>query len=189
MGPLSLIMGIADVIPSVVGWFGGGDAENKASKVVDLAKKITGHNDEQEAIAAIKANPELQVKMQQMTNDLIIAEMQEETKRLQTVNATMQAEYASDDQYVKRWRPTMGYVLTFTWALVFVAIAYVIVFETGKAQLVIQAVGQLTGMWSVALAVLGISVHSRSRDKQTRAGVKEPGILGAIAKRIGGGNG
>jgi hypothetical protein len=46
------------------------------------------------------------------------------------------------------------------------AIAYVIVFETNQAALVIEAVQSLGTIWAVGLSVLGIYVYKRSEEKK-----------------------
>ena len=105
----------------------------------------------------------------------------------------MRQEVASDDPYVRRWRPHMGYWLTYTWVAVMVgvvaAVIYAVVAEPSRAGAIIKTIGELLGamtvMWSVALAVLGINVSSRSRDKQVAAGQQPVGVLEALASRIG----
>jgi hypothetical protein len=63
-------------------------------------------------------------------------------------------------------RPTFGYLMALTWAAQMFAIAFIMVFETEKASLVIQAVESLSGIWAVGLSVLGIYVYKRSEDKK-----------------------
>ena len=46
------------------------------------------------------------------------------------------------------------------------SIAYVIVFETNQAALVIEAVQSLGTIWAVGLSVLGIYVYKRSEEKK-----------------------
>jgi len=65
--PLSLIpiaMGLAEFIPSIAKMFGGSKAEKVASKVIDVAKTVTGIGDPKQAVEAIRANPELVMKFQ-----------------------------------------------------------------------------------------------------------------------------
>jgi biotin transporter BioY len=63
-------------------------------------------------------------------------------------------------------RPTFGYIIAMTWAAQMFAIAYVIVFETNQAALVIEAVQSLGTIWAVGLSVLGIYVYKRSEEKK-----------------------
>ena len=63
-------------------------------------------------------------------------------------------------------RPTFGYLMAFTWAAQMSAVAYIMVFETDKASVVIEAVESLSAIWAVGLSVLGIYVYKRSEDKK-----------------------
>lgn len=51
----------------------------------------------------------------------------------------------------------------------------------------INAVVALTPLFSVALAVLGISIHKRSQDKQVAKGLAPAGILGGLKQAVKGG--
>ena len=86
---------------------------------------------------------------------------------LKTINQSLQAEVASVDPYVRRIRPTFGYLMALTWAAQMFAVAYIMVFETDKASLVIEAIESLSAIWAVGLSVLGIYVYKRSEDKKT----------------------
>lgn len=86
--------------------------------------------------------------------------------RLSEVNKSLRVEVASEDKYVRRMRPTFGYLIALTWAAQMLALAYVIVFDTGQASLVIEAMQSLGTIWTVGLSVLGIYVYKRSADKK-----------------------
>jgi len=90
-----------------------------------------------------------------------------ESEKLREINTSLRAEILSNDKYVRRMRPTFGYMMALTWAAQMFAIAFIMVFETEKASLVIQAVESLSGIWAVGLSVLGIYVYKRSEDKKT----------------------
>lgn len=93
---------------------------------------------------------------------------EENKAALAEVNRTMQAELASEDKFVRRMRPTFGYVMALTWFAQMMAVAYIIVFSTGTAYLVLQAVESLSVIWTVGLSVLGIYVYKRSDEKRIR---------------------
>lgn len=80
-----------------------------------------------------------------------------------------------EDKYVRRMRPTFGYLLAFTWAAQMFAAAYVIVFDTENAPEVLRAMGELGTIWAVGLSVLGIYVFKRSEDKKISSGSGEDG--------------
>jgi hypothetical protein len=111
------------------------------------------------------------------------------------VNRSLRAEVASDDAYVRRMRPTFGYVMALTWCAQMVAVAWVVVSDPAQAGPVIDAMASLGTIWTMGLSVLGIYVYKRSGDKQAflgRAVLGErplPGpirSLGAMARRVTG---
>ena len=56
--------------------------------------------------------------------------------------------------------------MAITWAAQMLGLAWVIVFETEKSGLVLNAMGNLSAIWAVGLSVLGIYVYKRSEDKK-----------------------
>ena len=92
-------------------------------------------------------------------------ELEDYRVTIQEINASLRAEVASEDKYVRRMRPTFGYLMALTWAAQMFAIAYVIIFDTDKAGVVMAAMGSLSAIWAVGLSVLGIYVYRRSDDK------------------------
>ena len=110
-----------------------------------------------------------------------------ETHDLEQVNRTMRAELANGNWYQKGWRPTWGYLSAGAFAAQMAAISYLLI-NNGDPQL-ISAIGSLTTIWSVALAVVGVTSHRRSTDKQTLSQIPQTGgILDAVAHRIRGAN-
>lgn len=88
---------------------------------------------------------------------------------LAEVNRSLRAEVASGDAFVRRMRPTFGYVLALSWAAQMGAVAWVMVAEPERAGAAIEALSSLGAIWSVGLGVLGIYVYRRS-DEKRRAG-------------------
>ena len=86
--------------------------------------------------------------------------------RLHEVNESLRSEISSTDKYVRRMRPTFGYIMAVTWAAQMFGLAYIIVFETEKAQFILQGMASLSTIWGVGLSVLGIYVYKRSEDKK-----------------------
>ena len=85
---------------------------------------------------------------------------------LSEVNQSIRTEALSNDAYVRRMRPTFGYLMAITWAAQMLALAYVVVFETDKAKTVLEGMESLSTIWAVGLSVLGIYVYKRSEDKK-----------------------
>ena len=185
MAILTTALAIAQFVPGIARLLLGDKAADVAEQVVGVAKAVAGTQDEAEAIDYIKANPELQLKLQQELNHLVIAQLESDNKDLATINATIQAEYASKDKFVSRWRPFFGYIIALTWLILMWSLGVVIVSDPIKAPAVINSMVNLSGMWGIALAVLGISVHKRSQDKQVAAGqTPSLGVFSALAQRI-----
>lgn len=101
-----------------------------------------------------------------------MAQIHSEEMRANTaqVNQSLRAEIISEDKYVRRMRPTFGYLMAATWAAQMFALAYVIVFDTPRAVAVLNAMGSLGTIWGVGLSVLGVYVYKRSEDKKQARG-------------------
>lgn len=93
-------------------------------------------------------------------------ESAERQSAIEQINESLRAEVASTDPYVRRMRPTFGYIIALTWAAQMFSIAYVMVFDTKQAVLVINAVESLGSIWGIGLSVLGIYVYKRSEEKK-----------------------
>ncbi len=186
------IGGLVAKAAPIVGTLLGGPA---GAAVGALISSALGTPAEPDAVAkAIQADPQSLERIRKLEldheSDLTRMHLEAETARLTQVNQTMRAEAASNDAYVRRWRPTFGYLTALAWTVQCCAIAWSIVGAPAQAGNVAQAITALTPMWGVALAVLGVNVAKRSQDKQVAAG-QTPGVglLGALAQRLGKANG
>jgi len=92
-------------------------------------------------------------------------ESEEVKTAISEVNASLRAEAASSDPYVRRMRPTFGYLIAASWACQMLAVAFVILEEPDKAVTVTAAMSNLDTVWTVGLSVLGIYVYKRSQEK------------------------
>ena len=184
MDPISIALGLAQFIPTIIRWISGDDQSKAASvadRVVAVARDVTGAGNGDAALAAIQANPDLALKLQQawLAHDADLARA--EADELAAINATMRAEAASADAYVRRWRPTFGYAVALTWTATMAAVSWAIVAEPAQAPAIIAALVNTSPIWGIALAVLGVSVVKRSQDKALSIGVRQPdGPLDAL---------
>lgn len=182
----------------LVGGLLGGPAGAAAGQLVASA---LGTEPTPAAVNAALADPESAIKLRALELDhkteLTRLNLEAETARLGEINQTMRSEVASNDPYVRRWRPTYGYAAAITWALQMVGLTAIVgivaVGSPAQAPAVISALAALLGplmvLWGVALSILGVSISKRSQDKQVAAGqVPEVGLLGAIAERLRGKN-
>ena len=166
---------------------------------IGMIAKALGTDANPDAITQALGAPTAPIKLQAFENDHYQAitrmVLEAETARLYEVNQTIRAEAASNDAYVRRWRPTYGYLTAAAWFIQmtgFTVILGVVAFRNpGELASVVGALGAvlsaLLGLWGIALAVLGINVSKRSEDKQAAAGVpRKPGFMDAIATRVSG---
>lgn len=152
---------------------------NVSGAIGSLVSSAMGVEDSPKAVMnELKNNPEaiLKYKLAELESnkEVIIASQEVELKILQTVNHTMQVESNSGDPFVRRWRPFYGYAVAISWAIQMIGFTimfvYVGITEPSKLPQLVQQFALLTGslvtLWGIALAVLGVSVHNRSKDKQ-----------------------
>ena len=168
MDPITIALGLAQFVPGLIRWISGDDSSKAASvadQVIGVARTVTGKANGGDALAAIKADPALALQLQQswLAHDLALS--QDETRQLAEINATMRAEAASGDRYVRCWRPTFGYAVALTWTATMVAVSWLIIAEPAQAPAVIAALVNTSPIWGIALSVLGVSVVKRSQDK------------------------
>ncbi len=181
---ISLALGIAEVAaPYLARWLGGEKAEEAANEIVGMAKIITGQDDGQAALDALKADPTKQLEFQKAAQAFELGMYEQETRRLETINKTMRVESTSKDKYVARMRPTFGYIMAFTWLAQMLAVAYVIAWHPERTGRVVSSIAELTALWGIGLSVLGIYVYKRSSEKM---GIKGAGPLQALGKLLGG---
>lgn len=93
----------------------------------------------------------------------------ENSAALAEINQSLRLEASSSDPYVRRMRPTFGYLMAITWAAQMLGLAYVMIFETEKAPSVFEGMESLSAIWGVGLSVLGIYVYKRSEEKKVIA--------------------
>jgi hypothetical protein len=176
-----------------------------------IAAAFGTKNDPESLEAAINADPNAVLKLREIEDNnrtllqqqLILAEtariqanLLAESDRLKTINETMRAETSSEDPYVRRWRPTWGYATALTWTVqglgFMAAVVWVVVATPEQAGQVFDGIaailGSMTIIWGIALSVLGVNVHQRSKDKAVAAGqTPAPGIIASLTSRIKGG--
>lgn len=181
---LPIAFKLAEMVPGLIGMMKGDKAAAVAERVVTVAKTIAGVEEPQAAVDKVMQDPELLKLFVVETNKVVVAEFEAENEALRTVNATMQAEAKSEDPFVRRWRPFFGYVVAISWGWLMTAAGLVIVMEPEKAAGMLNGLASLSTMWGVALTVLGLAVHSRSKDKRVAAGIPTPSIFDSALQVI-----
>lgn len=123
-------------------------------------------DDLQRAVKNGNVNPEQMQAAQAHIERMAAIESETQAKNIAQVNESLRAEVASSDAYVRRMRPTFGYMMAATWGAQMMAIAYVIVRDPRSAGTVLNAMESLGTIWAVALSVMGIYVYQRSAEKK-----------------------
>ncbi len=158
-------------LPMLIGLIGGalGRVDNPVAQSAANAL-----NDFQSAFAQGAITAEQMAEANRHAEELASIKSKEYQAALAEINQSLRAEAGSDDPYVRRMRPTFGYLMAITWAVQMLALAYIVVFETDKAPAVLNGMDSLTTIWGVGLSVLGIYVYKRSEDKKLFAPVSSP---------------
>lgn len=172
----------APVLGSLLGGPAGGTVGALVSSVLGV------EDDPDEVQKALEADPNLLLKLREteLEQQTQLKQMlvEAETQRLIQINETIRAELASGDKFKSYWRPLFGYIMALTWGAIMLATTYQILFEPQNSANTITALGQLSGLWGIGLAVLGINVWKRSDDKKMAFGQSPEGLVSALAKRI-----
>lgn len=113
-------------------------------------------------------------KLQEVENEF-------DAQTLAAINETIRQELASEDRFVRFWRPAFGYSVAIAWLLTMSTICYVIIADYNNVTEIIMSLVETTSLWSIALGVLGVQVVKRSQEKQNR---KKEDILSKVVNKI-----
>lgn len=108
MDPLSIALGLAKFVPSIIGWLAGDKAGTVAQKVVNVAETVTGKTGDQ-ALTALQSDPNLVLQYQKAILDQATTFQQMAAQNAADVNKTMQAEAAASHWPTYSWRPFIGF--------------------------------------------------------------------------------
>lgn len=142
-------------------------SESLGVSTSEAAKKASGAlNDVLDALNTKTISPNQQLEINRHTERLVELLIQEKGSTLSEINKSLRKEVASKDAYVRRMRPTFGYLVAISWTAQMFSLSYILIYETEKAHLIISAMESLGTIWAVALSVLGVYVYKRSEDKK-----------------------
>jgi len=201
MDPLTLITlakSVSTYLPAITSWFDDDNADKNANLILEVAHKVTAESDPVNSIQALHNSDVLREDFLRAINPIVIAKLENNTRRLAETNATMRAELNTASKFKSYWRPAFGWALLLTWTITMLSfifvLAYVVISTPANMANVLSGIAQVMGpfsvMWGIALSVLGINISKRSQDKAITAGIKPPpGLLGAVAQRLGGKSG
>jgi len=170
MEPVTLALGLATVVPKIIGWFAGDKAEATANRVLDVAKSVTGLSDPKSAVDAILADPALSLELQKAIIGLELALAQEDNKALAEVNATMRSEAQSEHWPQWSWRPFCGFCLGLGFLVVTVLVS-ILAFSAVQTQdvtalnMIPQLIGSFAALFACISPVVGVASWQRGKAK------------------------
>ncbi|MGB1360812.1 MAG: 3TM-type holin [Alphaproteobacteria bacterium] len=85
--------------------------------------------------------------------------------KIKYINQSIVQEINSNDKYVRRMRPTFGYIMAVSWFIQMIVISISVFNDPATAGEIIRSYAELSMMWSVGLSVLGVYVYKRSNEK------------------------
>lgn len=184
---------VAKVAPGVATALGGPGIGAAAGLATRFITDTLGIENTPEAMVAAAQNPDMvaelkrlelthKEKLESLRLEEMTLQMQEESKRLAEVNATMRAELTHDGIFKSGWRPALGWVFAASVGVLVSAMAYTIARDPGMLGNQ-EFTGMLIWLFVTMGAVLGVNVRERSKDKMSRRGLKPAGFMSQIMTR------
>lgn len=130
-----------------------------------------------EAMGRGQISAEEMAEANRHAEEMASVQAQETRAAYEQVNQSLRMEIASEDVYVRRMRPTFGYLMAVTWTAQMMGLAYIMTFRTEQAYNVLAAMDSLAAIWAMGLSVLGIYFYKRSEEKRTGSRIITPPIL------------
>ena len=135
-------------------------------------------------IKQVLANPnEIQMntlKRYELEHEEELKKLQIMSDNLKDVNITYRKEIASKDKYVRRMRPTFGYLLALILLVLTLTGTYSVVYDPSALSSFVQLVNAMTVPLTTAMAVLGIVVHGRTKEKLSLNDPPKQGFLSKL---------
>jgi hypothetical protein len=187
--------------PILGGLLGGplGSAAANAGVSV-LCSALGVEEDPDEVMQAIEQNPEAlarireaeiqhQTGLRELQIEQAISQQAEETKRIQVVNATMQAEGKSEHWAQWFWRPFCGFCAggSLTLLVVFCAILAwraISAGNEGAMRMIPDLIGAFLPIFGVFGAILGVASWHRGKKQRVEAGDQAKGGLVGVIEAI-----
>lgn len=139
MAPLALLAQIG--LPVLARVIGGalGRIDNPAAKTA--AEALGGVAD---AFARREIDPAAVAEANRHLERIAEVESAAYRTAITQINRTFRTELASDDPFVRRWRPTFGYAVAFTWVLQVAGLAWAVIATPQHAGEIIAAMTSLS---------------------------------------------
>jgi len=182
MGFLDKLFDVAKgLAPNVIGGaLAGGPVGAGVGLIKGIANQVLGKLDDsdvtEEDAQRIIEDPNLYIEFKIRTQEIELAKMQEETKRLEAVNQTIQVESKSEHWPQFSWRPFNGFAYPSA-----VILIYFLLPMFGKT---VPDVPQW--IWLGWLSILGVAVWDRGKEKRAQTGEHKTGLIEGAIKAIQG---
>ena len=108
-----------------------------------------------------------QLELEKLQIAFATSQYQEDTKRLASVNKTIQTEVISNDPFVARARPTIIYIIGACLLLYVGTICTSAFVSTLALQNLVSSLPSLAQVFSIGLGIIGVHTVSRSWEKKT----------------------
>jgi hypothetical protein len=191
---LPALLPLLSLVPSVVECFTGDDAKDKSigEKLLDVAETVTGSRDPETAAEALKNDPALLVQFETRCREIELEFFREETKRIGTVNKTMQTEAKSEDPWTRRWRPFWGFSSAVAFLFVcglccWLAFDAVASRDAGALKMIPEVVAAFATLFAIPGAILGVASWHRGKKQRVEAG-ESSGLVSGLAGKLFGGS-
>lgn len=109
MDPITIGLGIASLVPELLKYFGKGKDADVASKVIEVAQKVTGKGTPSEALQELQTAPAAVLEFRKAILDQETELARLSVEVISRVNETMQGEAKSDHWPTYTWRPFIGF--------------------------------------------------------------------------------
>lgn len=125
--------------------------------------------------------------------DIAKTEIEESTKQIEAVNASMQSENKSTEPWAAKWRPFWGFTSAIAFIVYIVGLVVIVgiaVYNKDVSMLkeIPSLVFAISVLFGIPASILGVASWHRGVMQRIQAGEQpQPGLVGSIAERIRGG--
>lgn len=167
MDPISIALGLAQLVPMVAGWVAGPKAKDNAQKVVDIASSVVPNTPPDKLAEALKANPDKLLEFQKAVaeqNNAVIAAVLAD---IQDARGTMTKLAGMGSSLA--WGAAIVSMLVIAANVLATYLVFTTTVPKGQGDLAYLIVGQLLGMGSTVVAFwLGSSMSSVQKTDMLR---------------------
>ena len=110
MDPITIALGLAQFVPTLMGWLGAGEKSvSVANKAIDIAKQVTGTESGDSALSALRTSPDLVFKYREAMMNQELEFQRLAIQNASDINKTMIAETQAEHWPSYSWRPAIGF--------------------------------------------------------------------------------